>query len=91
MLLGRYDEALAACEMSAARDDWWLDHAWLAAGYAQTGNREKSSAAKAALLSKKPGFTLEKFRRVNVGNPGFQQRTEAHLFAGLRKAGIPER
>ena len=90
LLLGRYDAAVAACEKSAANDDWWLDQMYLTAGYAQLGNAVKAAAAKAALLAKKPTFTIEKFKATDPGIPGYQERAEAHFYAGLRKAGIPE-
>lgn len=86
---GRYAEAVAACEKSAANDDGWLDAMYLTAAYAQLGDSAKAAAAKARLLAKKPDFTIEKARARNSGAPGFMQRADMHLYTGLRKAGVP--
>ncbi|HEX7271140.1 MAG TPA: hypothetical protein VF420_03205 [Casimicrobiaceae bacterium] len=64
---------------------------YLTAGYAQLGDSDKAAAARAALLGKKPTFTIEKYKVVDFGTPGYHERAEAHLYAGLRKAGIPGR
>ena len=91
LLVGRYAAAVAACEKSAANDDWWVDQMYLTAGYAQLGNLAKAAAAKALLISKKPTFTVEKYKASDVGTTGYHERVDAHLYAGLRKADIPER
>ena len=92
LLLGRYRDSVAACERSAANDSWWVDQAWLAAGYAQLGDSAKSAAAKTALLAAKPGFTIDKYTAtLPPGTPGYRQRLETHLYAGLRKAGVPDK
>jgi class 3 adenylate cyclase/TolB-like protein len=92
LLLGRYQDSVAACERSAANDSWWVDQAWLAAGYAQLGESAKSAAAKTALLAAKPGFTIEKYKEsLPPGTPDYRQRVETHLYAGLLKAGLPEK
>ena len=90
LLVGRYAAAVAACEKSAANDDWWVDQMCLTAGYAQLENSAKAAAAKAMLLAKKPTLTIEKLKANDPGTPGYHERVEAHLYAGLRKAGIPE-
>jgi adenylate cyclase len=92
LLLGRYKDSVAACERSAANDSWWVDQAWLAAGYAQLGDSDKSAAAKTALLAAKPGFTIERYEEtLPPGTPGYRQRLETHLYTGLRKAGVQEK
>ena len=91
LLLGRYAVAVAECEKSAANDDWWIDQVYLTALYAQLGDSARAAAAKSALLGKKPTFTIEKFKPTWSGTAGFNDRAEAHFYAGLRKAGIPDR
>ena len=93
LLLGRYEDAVIACERAAANDSWWTDQVYLAAAYAQLRDSAKSAAAKSALLSDRPGFTIEKLKTtMNWGGaPGYQQRLETHLYAGLREAGVPEK
>jgi len=91
LMLGRYKEAAAFCEKSAARDNWWFDQMCLTAIYAQLGDSEKAAAAKAALLKQKPRFTVAKFRALDVNtNTGYVRRMETYFYAGLRKAGIPD-
>ena len=91
LLMGRYAVAVAECEKAAANDDWWIDQVYLTAGYGQLGDSAKAAAAKSALLAKKPTFTIEGFKPIYSGTAGFNDRVEAHLYAGLRKAGIPDR
>ena len=68
--LGRYDEAIAACEKSVREYDWW----------------------NAKLLKQRPGISIADFKALRLSNnPTFLQQTETHLFAGLRKTGIPEK
>ena len=38
-----------------------------------------------------PGASIAQFKASHVSDvPAYLQETEAHLYAGLRKAGIPE-
>jgi tetratricopeptide (TPR) repeat protein len=90
MQLGHYAAAVAACERSAAIDDWWADQATLAAAYAQLGDTTRAAAAKAALLKLKPDFTIEKLRSKFTGTPDALQRADTHVYDGMRKAGLPE-
>jgi len=92
-LLGHYDKAMSACEMSAARENWWVDQAWLTAGYALLGQTAKAFAAKTELLKQRPRLTIEKYRRTEpaLHNATFAQLMEAHFFDGLRKAGVAEK
>jgi adenylate cyclase len=90
--LGRYDDAIAACEKSVAERDNWLDHAYLAAAYAQKGESAKAEAEKTNLLRYQPGITIAELKAQRLSNdPAYLQQTETHLYAGLRKAGIPEK
>jgi hypothetical protein len=89
--MGRYDEAIAACEKDVALDNWWLPHLYLAAGYALKGDTSRAAAEKAALLELRPGTSIADFKELYWSdNPAFLQQTEAHLLTGLRKAGFPE-
>ena len=91
MALGRYDEAIAACERDVALDNWWLPHLYLVAGYALTGKDAKAAAEKATLLQLRSGTSVADFKKLYYSdNPAFVQQMEAHLLAGLRKAGFPE-
>jgi class 3 adenylate cyclase/TolB-like protein len=89
--LGRYDDAIASCEANIAIDNWWLPHAYLLAAYAQKGETSKAATEKAVLLGLRRGFSIADFKAQRFSdNAAFWQQTEAHLFAGLRKADIPE-
>ena len=89
--LGRYDDAIAVCEESVTQDDWWLKHAYLVAAYAQKGETAKAEAEKIILLKEAPGMTIADLKALRFSNdPTYLQQTETHLYAGLRKAGIPE-
>jgi tetratricopeptide (TPR) repeat protein len=91
LLRGQYKEAVSACDKSAAVDNWWVDHMWLAAAYAQLGDSARAAAETATLLKLKPDLTIEHLEKTHVGNAANLQRTKDQIFAGLRKAGVPER
>jgi hypothetical protein len=61
-LLGRYDDAMPACEKTAARDNTWGNQVWLVAGYAQQGDIAKAGIAKTEVLGQQTRFTVEKFK-----------------------------
>jgi class 3 adenylate cyclase/TolB-like protein len=91
MALGRYDEAIAACEKGVALDDSWRERLYLVAGYALKGNAARANAEADALLKLRPGTSIVNYKRLYWSdNPAFVQQTEAHLITGLRKAGFPE-
>lgn len=91
LLLGQYDDAIQLCERSSALQEHWLTHLSLTAVYAQTGQMDKALAAKARLLKLQPGYTIARFRALQLSdNAVFWQQAETHLLAGLRKAGIPD-
>ena len=92
-LLGRYDEAMRACEKAAARDNSWSNQAWLVAGYAQQGDIAKARIAKTELLKQQPHFTIEKFksREGHSSSADYLQRLDTHVLSGMRKAGLPDR
>ena len=57
----------------------------------QPGATPKAAAEKATLLQLRSGASIADFKKLYYSdNPAFVQQTEAHLLAGLRKAGIPE-
>jgi len=90
--LGRYEDAIAACEKSVAQSDWWLGHAYLVAAYAQKGETAKAAAEKIILLKEQPAMTIADLKAQRLSNdPGYLQQIETHFYAGLRKAGIPEK
>jgi adenylate cyclase len=93
ILLGRFSDAASACERAAARDAWWVEQKSLAAVYAQLGESERANLAKTALLKAKPGYTIDKQKAADpfARNPAYLQRAESTLYAGLRKAGLPDR
>jgi tetratricopeptide (TPR) repeat protein len=92
MALGRYDDAIVACEREASLADSWMPHAYLVAAYALNGNTAKAQAEKAKLLSQRPGFSIADFKALRISDvPAYLQQTEIHLYAGLRKAGITEK
>ena len=58
---------------------------------AQKGETAKAAAAKAQLLKYQPGYTIARFKALRISdNPIYWQQAEAHIFTGLRRAGIPE-
>jgi adenylate cyclase len=91
LLIGRYNEAIAACERSLALEDDWLAHMDLVAAYAQKGDTEKTGLAKADLLQRQPKMSLAYVKALRLSdNSIFLQQLEDHVYPGLRKAGIPE-
>jgi tetratricopeptide (TPR) repeat protein len=91
LYLGRYDDAVTACEKSAGLNNSWIDQVYLTAAYAQKGDAGKAKIARDELLKLQPGYTIERYRQTwYSGTPAFFDLVEKHLAAGLRKAGIPE-
>ena len=89
--LGHYDNAIAACEKSLALWDELYDHIFLVSAYAQKGDMARAAAEKAEALKQDPDLSIARLKALRLWrNPVFLQRMEAHLFPGLRKAGIPE-
>jgi adenylate cyclase len=92
LALDRYDDAIAACEKSAALHDWWMPRLYLVAAYTHKGQSENAAAEKAKVLKQRPDISIADFKAFRLSdNPDFLQQTESHLFAELRKAGIPEK
>jgi tetratricopeptide (TPR) repeat protein len=93
MLLGRYAEALPACERTAAQSADWEDQVFLAAGYAQQGDAVRAAIARNELMNQRPHFTVAKYRALQsrASTEGYQRRLDQHVITGLRKTGAPER
>jgi class 3 adenylate cyclase/TolB-like protein len=92
LALGRYDDAIADCEISVADNDYWHKHLLLVAAYAQKGETARAEAEKLILLKEQPDLTIANLKAMRLSNnPTYLQQTETHLYAGLRKAGIPEK
>ncbi len=93
LLLGQYDDAIAACEKAAGQtgDDFDIAY-FLAAAYSHKGRTERAAQEKAKILRRAPGFTIAALRakRYSV-NPEYMRLAEEHWYSGLRKAGIPEK
>ena len=91
LALGAYAPAIPACEKAAAFSGWWLDEAFLTAAYARGAQVDKAKEAAARLIKQKPDITIELLRnRRYSSHPDYRRWEEGELFAGLRKAGIPE-
>ncbi len=91
LTLGQYGEAINACERAAALRDDWTTYMFLTGAYAQHGQMEKALGAKSRLLKLSPGYTIARSKAIRISdNADFLQKIETHLWAGLRKAGIPE-
>ena len=85
--LGQYDDAINACERSAASSDDWVTYMFLTAAYAQKDEMTKASDSKRRLLKIRPGFTVAQLKVAAISdNPLFWQQTETYIFRGLRKA-----
>lgn len=92
LFLGRYGDAIAACERAATENDWWLNQVYLSAAYAQDGDIAKAVRAKDSVLQQQPGYTIERYRRTYAASPPqFLEQVEQHLAPGLRKAGLPDK
>jgi tetratricopeptide (TPR) repeat protein len=91
LFLGRYDNAISACEKALVLEDNWQRHQLLVAAYAQKGDMAKAAAEKAELMKRQPNMTIARSTALlPSNNPIFLQQREAHALPGLRKAGIPE-
>jgi len=92
LALGRYADAIAACEKQLALGDSRSAQMYLVAAYALQGDAERARTQKAILLSRKPDFSIARHKALRISDrPAYLEQVEAHLYAGLRKAGIPER
>lgn len=92
LLMGRYADAVTACERAAGRSGTDFDIAYfLAAAYAHTGNQKRAAEEAAKILYGAPGFTIAVLRAKGYStHPDYVRLAEEHWYSGLRKAGIPE-
>ena len=76
-LLGRYDEAITACEKWRAIDDGWFPpHVLLMAAYAQSGNAAKAAAEKAIVLRRVPEYSIARYKALwKSDSPAYQSQT----------------
>ena len=93
LLLGQTAKAIAMCEKSAGLGRVNVTTTpWLVAAYAMNGEAGKAAAAKAELLGIAPHYTVAQAGADSPGtHPEFGRLEEKYFFAGLRKAGIPEK
>ena len=91
LLLGQSETAVSTCERASALNDWWEPRLWLVAAYGNHGDIEKATVAKAELLRSVPGYTIARARAADQHwGHDYSKLAEAHIYEGLRKAGIPE-
>ncbi len=92
MALGDYPDAIRACQTSLSREDRWFQHAYLVAAYALSGAPDDVAAERTALSARYPGITIHRIASIRLSNvQGYLEQADAHLYNGLRKAGIPDR
>jgi adenylate cyclase len=92
LLLGEYDQAIAACEKAQGLgDDSLTVNLCLAAAYAHAGDAGRAAAAKDEVLRAVPGYSIAIHRSKGPSvHPDYLRLVEEHLFSGMRKAGFPE-
>jgi tetratricopeptide (TPR) repeat protein len=89
--LGRYRDAIDACERAVATDNGYWLYIDLTAAYAQLGDLTRAADAKAQLLKAAPDFTISRLEAKKFSdNPVWIEEIRTHFIAGLRKAGVPE-
>lgn len=91
LLLGHYPQAIESCTRAMAFTPDWPDFMLLAAAYAQAGDTPRAAQARDELLRRRPSFSISWLRsdRGAMTETALRQR-EAHLIAGLQRAGVPE-
>ena len=91
ILLGHFEQAARSCAQAAALEEWSQDQVWLIAALAQLNDAAGLESAKRELMRKQPAFTIGGFRAQRRSqNLVYIEQVERNLFAGLRKAGLPE-
>jgi adenylate cyclase len=91
LYLGKYEEAIDSCVRATAFAPEWLDYVLLTAAYAMHGNGKAANQAKAELLRLRPQFRISWLKtEARTGSDLARRQREAHIEAGLRKAGVPE-
>jgi adenylate cyclase len=88
-MLRRYAEAVPPLrECTSRTPSWRIAHLWLSAAYAQLGQLAQAHAEADEVRRLEPGFTIDRWKRTA---PYKNSDDAEHLFAGLRRAGLPER
>jgi adenylate cyclase len=91
LLAGQAEEAIATCEKAVSLANYWLNDLFLAAAYANHGDKAKAAAAKANALRIVPGYTIAQLRAKRYSeHPEYLKLAEKYWYEGLRKAGFPE-
>ena len=93
LLLGETREAIETCEKASGLDPGnWNLQLLLIAAYINAGEPDKALAAKAAVGRIVPGYTIARLRANGFPeHPEYLKRAEKYWYAGLRKAGVPEK
>lgn len=93
LLMGQYSLAAGACERAAGGNPLaWSVHLYLAAAQAQLGNLERARSSLQVVDRMSPGHTIARLRNYrHWSNPEYRRLAEDTYYAGLRKAGMPER
>jgi tetratricopeptide (TPR) repeat protein len=86
-LLGRHEEAVAACRRAIQENPGFsLLHGWLAAPLAKLGRIEEAKAASARLLTLNPGFSSNRW----CAAVGVAPHITEPVIDAMRQAGLPE-
>ena len=90
--LGRYADAVAACEKAAANENGWFNQFYLAAAYANAGDLAKATIARDELLRLQPGFTIQLYREMfRSSPPAFFALVDRHIVPAMHHVGLPDR
>ena len=93
LLLGEARAAATECEKAVGRDpSLWSAHLYLAAAHANLGELEAARASLAVVNRMSPAHTIARLRNYRyAAHPEYRRLADAHYYAGLRKAGMPEK
>ncbi len=90
IVLEQYAEAIRSCERGMAFGPEWPDYMVLTAAYALHGNAQRAARAKAELMRLRPEFSIRWHEAVADRSSRGRTYFDQLLYAGLRKAGVPE-
>lgn len=91
LYLGKYEAAIDSCVRATAFAPEWLDYVLLTAAYSMHGDAAAAGQAKAELLRLRPQFRISWLKTDDrTATEPARRQHEAHIEAGLRKAGVPE-
>ena len=90
--LGRYADAVAACEKAAAIENGWFNQFYLTAAYANAGDQAKATIARDELLRLQPGFTIQRYREMfRSSPPAFFDVVDRRIVPAMRRVGLADR